>query len=70
MGSRSLAGRLLHRRGPATAIDRSPRRLRVCWMTHVRASDDRSRRLPAAVTGYGSVSVLPEASPSSLRELT
>ena len=32
---RSPTGRLFHRRGPATAKERSTRRVRVHWMTHV-----------------------------------
>ena len=36
--------RLFHRRGPATAKERSPRRVRVHWMTHVLTSGDQSWR--------------------------
>ena len=50
----SLTGRLFHRRGPVTAKERSPRRMRVHWMTHVLTSDDRSWRRPEAVTSWQS----------------
>jgi len=54
VGWRSSAGRLWYRRGPATANDRSPRRVRVRSMTHVRASDDCSWRRRAAVMSWQS----------------
>jgi len=54
---RSPTGRLFHRRGPATAKERSQRRVRVCWMTHVLTSDDRSWRRAEAVTSCNTLTV-------------
>jgi len=68
----SSTGRLLHRRGPATANDRSPRRVWVRWVTHglaVWCSSDalvsinavalnRARLVLGWVTAFGQVNCL------------